>query len=146
MLAIAIAEHLDDQVPDVVFSATTAGGNTFVGMMPDRPDLAVMVMPTGGPPQPTLDPSDTATLQILVRAARGAMVAAHDLTAAIYGALAGLDHTTLDAYGDHEVFVIGTTGIQSAPTYLGLDDVGRPEFTLNFDVQFSNPTTHRPSH
>lgn len=144
MLAAAVAKHLDTALTPVKFSESGTGGNCFVGWMPDVPDLAVMVNPTGGQEQPTRDPSDSPTVQVIVRSAKGTQRVGHELAQNIYSTLQCLDRTVLDPAGVDETRVIGTTAEQSAPISLGLDAVGRPEWSLDFVFQIHNPTTHRP--
>lgn len=146
MIAAAVGKYLGDEVTGLTYSATTTGGNVFVGWMPSAPDIAVGVMPAGGVPNRTLQPWDTPVVQIIVRGAPRVQRASYDLARAVYDALAGLDNTTLDAAGDDEVFVIGCTPVQSDAVPLGVDDNDRPEWSLNFEIQVHAPTTNRPAH
>jgi hypothetical protein len=81
---------------------------------------------------------------VIVRSAKGTQRVGYELAEDIYSTLQCLDRTVIDPAGVDETRVIGTTAEQSAPISLGLDAVGRPEWSLDFVFQIHNPTTHRP--
>lgn len=140
MLAIAVARHLDDHLAAVDYDE--AGGNTFINEMPSTPDDAISVSDSGGFAQPSKAPTDLPTVQIRVRGGRDPRPS-RVLAEAISGELACLDHVTLDDGGDDEVFVVGCTPLQSAPSPLGLDENQRHEWTQNFAFRVHAPTVHR---
>lgn len=144
MIAVAIAKHIDANVSGITRS-NTAGGNLFLGRMPDKPDEAVAVMPQPGLPQLDRSPTDLPTVQVLVRGAKRTPMSGYERARAIYDALNCLDGVLLDEGGDDEVFVIGCTAVQSDPIPLGPDATERPEWSLNFQLITHQPTTHRPA-
>ena len=144
MIAVAIAKHIDANVSGITRS-NTAGGNLFLGRMPDKPDEAVAVMPQPGLPQFDRSPTDLPTVQVLVRGAKRTPMSGYERARAIYDALNCLDGVLLDEGGDDEVFVIGCTAAQSDPIPLGPDATERPEWSLNFQLITHQPTTHRPA-
>lgn len=146
MIAAAVAKYLTAQVTGLSYSTTTTSGNVYIAYMPATPDTAVMVMPTGGAREASLDPHTSPTLQILVRGERHDRTDAYEMAETILGKLAGLDLVTLDDGGTDEVFVIGTTAAQSAPIPMGIDSNDRPEWSLNIELQVYAPTTHRPAY
>lgn len=146
MIAVAVAKRLDLVFTDLTYAAIgTTGGNVFVDWMPNTPDIAVAVMTLAGRPQLSKLPHDLPGIQIIVRGEPSKSLAAFAMAAAVYGELQCLDLTTLDSGGAHEVFVIGCTADQSGPVSIGRDELQRPEYSLNFSLVTSSPTTHRPA-
>lgn len=145
MLARALARHLTGTVAGVTFDPDGTTGNTFIATMPDAPDVAVMVSPYGGLPQPTRRPVDEVTVQVMTRGAPFDPVGPFDMAQAIYGQLACLDHAVLDEGGADEVLVLATTPLQSGPVSIGRDENDRHEYTVNAQVRAYNPTAHRPA-
>lgn len=144
MITVAVARHLD-QLGLVTFDETGATGDAFHATMPASPNAAVAIMPGQPSPQLTKAPTDLPAVQILVRGDPHDSRTPFDKAAAIYSALNVLDHTTLDAGGTDEVYVIGCTAAQSGPVWLGQDANRRHEFALNFDMRTQAPTAHRPA-
>lgn len=144
MLARAIAKYLTT-LGIVDYRDATTGGDCFLAHMPSDPDVATMVMPYGGVEQRTRSSVDLPVVQLIVRGERHDPLGGLELALRAYAALACLDGVTLDEGGEDEVQVIGCTPAQSGPIPLGLDDNQRHEWSLNFDLRISNPTTHRPA-
>ena len=145
MIAAAVAKHLAAEVAGLTYTPTAATGNVYLAHMPAGPDIAVAVMPNGGDRQPTRDPHDTPSVQVIVRGERHAWRASYVLARAIYDQLACLDGVLLDAGGVDEVWVVGTTPRQSDPVPMGADDNDRPEWSSTYDLLVNAPTTHRPA-
>lgn len=143
MLAAAVARHLAD-LNLVTFDETGVTGDCFVATMPPTPDEAVALMPSAGLPQLSKAPTDLPGLQALVRGPEFDPRPGYARARDIYDALTCLDHVTLDLGGDHEVFVIGCTAMQSEPVPIGRDANQRHEWSLNFSFRTHAPTTHRP--
>ncbi len=144
MLALAVARYLD-QFGIVALNEATVGGNVFVGHMPDSPDLALMLMPTGGASQLTRRPTDLPTLQTLARGPKHDPLPAIGLWQQVYDALTCLDGVLLDPGGPDEVWVVGCTAIQSGPIPMGQDEANRHEFSGNYQFRTRAPTAHRPA-
>jgi hypothetical protein len=138
----AYAKHLHS-LDLVDYRPDTAGGDCFVGYMPDTPDAAVMIKITGGQPQLSKEPDSLPTVQVLVRGPAHGLRAAQERADAIFSALACLDGVTLDEGGPDETRVIGTTPLQSAPIDIGVDSAQRPERSLNFVAHVHLPTANR---
>lgn len=145
MIHAAIAKHLAAEIDSLTYSATTAGGNVFVGWMPAGPDIAVAVMPAGGLRDGSRIPTDAPVVQVLVRGERHDHQASYELAREVYDRLHVLDLVTLDDGGTDEVFVIGCTAVQSDPIPLGPDSNDRPEWSLNFELLVPSVTTNRPA-
>lgn len=143
MIEAAYAQHLAATVDGLTYDEVTATGNLFLQYMPSEPDVAVMLIIPSALPQATNLPTSKPQLQAIVRADRFDVRGGDALAAAIWSELACLDRITLAEGTPDEVFVIGTTPSQSAPIALGVDDNQRPEWSLNFDLYISQPTTHR---
>lgn len=144
MLAVAVARHLHTEGL-AALDETGATGDLFVAHMPNKPDAAVCVMPTGGIAQRTRHPIDIPTIQILIRGAPHDARTPLQRADAIYAALAALDNALLDPGGPDEVWIIGCTPAQSGPIPMGQDELQRPEWSLNFELRVHNPTVHRPA-
>jgi hypothetical protein len=143
MLVAAIAKHLADRLAALAFDEAGATGNVFVAHMPSTPDVAVMLTPTGGSPNLTLDASDEATFQVMVRGAPHDARGSFEFAVEIYGELAGLDLERLDEGGPDEVLVLSCSPLQGGPVSIGQDDNQRPEWTTNWVVSHHAPTLHR---
>lgn len=144
MLARAVAKYLDANVDGLTFNPAAAGGNVFVAHMPDTPNTAVMVMPTGGREQLTQLPIDLPTIQVMTRGEPMSPIPPYELAQAIYSALACLDSTLLDPAGDDEAHVVTCTPAQAGPISIGRDANDRHEWTVNFRLRTHAPTAHRP--
>lgn len=144
MLALAVARYLDS-LDMVILNEGDTGGDCFVGAMPNDPDIAVSIVPTGGRQQPTTNPTNLPLIQIRARGVKHDPVAPFERAQAITDALACLDGTHLDPDGPDEVWVIGVDPIQSEPAPLGADENGRHEYVVNFEFRTHHPTIHRPA-
>ena len=114
----------------------TASGVTRL-FMPASPDNCVTVYPTGGPVSDVKDGYDDRDVKVRVRNTDGAtaiMVAEN-----IYGALQGLGNIT---FVDGSYLVL-CEAQQSAPIFIGRDELDRYEFTLNLRLHVRNKTTNR---
>lgn len=121
----------------VEFPSQGGEWSLFVGKLPDSPDNALVVVPTGGNPVlgSSALPYDEPTVQVLVRGSDFA--GAYSKAAQVYGALQG--HS--GQLGDVEV-VLCYSG-QTDAVWIGQDDAGRDEFTLNFALHMQAATTNR---
>lgn len=142
MIAVAIARHLE-QAGIVNFDEAGPAGDTFLGHMPSQPDAAVMIQPSGGDPASGTLGYDAPVVQVIVRGAGYDQRLPYQRARAIYAALHGLHHVTLDPGGPDEVFVVGCLAQQSDPVPLGPDDNERQEFSLNFALETRALTTNR---
>jgi hypothetical protein len=106
----------------------TVGTNLFVGHLPQEPDTALAIFPTGGFPADGTYPLDEPTFQLRSRSLDWAT--GYGLLTQAYTELHGLHHTTLDGH-----WVVNCLGLQSAPTGIGRDEAGREEFTINFRLE-----------
>lgn len=143
MIEASFARHLAANVAGLRFSDTDATGNTFIGYMPSAPDPAVMLMVTGGQPQLSRLPYDLPQLQVINRAGRFGSRDGDAMAHAIYDALTCLDLTTVAEGTPDELYIVGCTPVQSAPTALGVDDNQRPEWSQNFNLHVPSITTNR---
>jgi hypothetical protein len=118
----------------------TDGGDVWLGELPDDVDEALAAVDVPGPPPDPTEPYDRPSLQFLSRGARSAgPEAAHTRVQAIYDRLQGLTSTTLP----DGTQVIWCRCMQSGPVSLGVDELQRWVWTLNFDVLIHHPTEHR---
>lgn len=144
MIEAAIAKYLDANVDGLTYSDGGSGGNVHVDEMPTTPDIAVSVRHYGADAQLTTTATDYPTVQVMVRGARHQRRAAYAMARSIYSALHCLDNVTLDDGGEDELWLIGSTALQSGPVPLppttGED---RPRYALNLRCRVAAPTAHR---
>lgn len=142
-IATAFARYLESK--DILVFDEEGGqdGDCFWGYMPDQPDAAVMVTPTGGDePSGTLA-YDSPHVQFLVRSPEGDPRPGFKRAKAIQNALNGLHHTTIAEGTNAEVYVVGCKALSSDPSSIGEDDNGRHEFSINFAVEVAASSEHR---
>lgn len=132
-LAHQVAQYLDAE-EIITFDPLGIAGNTFINILPDEPDDAVMVRSTGGARSAGHAHYDNPSLQIIVRG--GLDPRPPELLARrIYDKLHGLRHRALV---DGGWWVQKCLGVQSGPVYIGQDQNRRHEYSLNFDFTIAN--------
>lgn len=142
--AQAICLHVAGQVPEIGFDPLGVTGNLFVSTLPSGPDEALMAQPYGGISDQTLQPTAYPLMQFR---ARGGMDPRWpvDRLGDIYAVLAGLDSTDLPDGDGGQVHVVTCDPVQDSPFPLGQDDLGRHEFSQNYQCRIHHPTIHRPA-
>lgn len=129
MLAVDAAKYLHAQAV-VTFSEAGATGNAFIDRLPNTPDLAVGIF-TGGGGRPGVNRGARyPTLEFQVRGSAASPLTAQALAQAIHDAWHGLGATLLAAGG---TTIAGARCAQSAPTYIGTDDNGRHQYSVNVE-------------
>lgn len=140
MIEFPVAELLDTNIDVLDFKPDTWDGNLFIAHLPSSPDLAVMLMPTGGPTSPgsaTLGYDDQ-TIQVMVRGGSHDPTTPYDLGVLIFNELQGLRSIYL---GD--TWLVHCKALQIRPESLGQDANERYRFTQNFNFHVRNQTKHR---
>lgn len=147
--AIAAAGYLGTALvaDGVLFFPGAEGGNVFIGALPDTPDAAIVIVPTGGNPMDGAVglPYDEPSLQVIVRGTAGDPTWALDVAAKAYNALQGYSGPM--GPGDSSYVAIEAlivSSLQTGPAFIGNDANGRPRYSLNFDLHIRNTTTIRP--
>jgi hypothetical protein len=123
-----------------------ARGDIFYAELPEAPDRAILVMPTGGLSDVaggTL-PYDEPTVQLLIRSERGEPEAGERRAWEIYDALNGLHRVTLNLGGQDEIYLVGMTA-PIPPYHFQKDRNGRHLWTLNLQAIVKRPSRHRPT-
>lgn len=138
MLIAEIAQYLNAQGIGV-FESGGLGGDIFIESCPSSPDNVIYITGTGGPQGDGKFPVDRPTLQIIVRGGVNP-IAAQSRAQSIYNILHGFHHAR---FCDDGYWIVGCWGIQSSPTHIGVDDLGRHEYSLNFQLEIENITAHR---
>ena len=126
-LATALAE-----LGHGTYLPTAGGGTIYVGARPPAPVNVVVVAPSGAGPEPSLwDEYETTRWQIWVRDATftGGEVRA----AAVYASLHGRRSWTASG-----TLVVVSWAV-STPGWVGIDDDGRHNWTLNVNFHIANP-------
>lgn len=118
----------------------TPGGTIYLAALPSSPDRAMAVARYGGAESDSLNPWDEVSVQVRVRGpAADARIAEQDAQA-VYDALHGLGMRTL-AGGTWLQLAVCQNG---GPVYIGRDQNGRHEWTVNVRVDVQRTTPNRP--
>jgi hypothetical protein len=113
------------------------GGDLFLEAMPAAPDVCTVLTLYGGTEPDARLPYDTVSLQVRTRGAQGVSRArAH----AVYDQLHGARRTDLPD-GTYLILAVALQPVTS----IGLDEQRRHEHVVNFRLDVSSPTTHRPA-
>lgn len=140
MLAVEVAKRLAANIADLDYSESDPSANNIgVGSMPDSPDLAIGIWPTGGPESSTKSGYDMRGLQVRTRGPRSDATTGYDLGEEIYDDLHGMKYVTLTG----GTLVVYCAATQPEPVSIGEDESGRHEYTLNFRLEVRNPTANR---
>lgn len=113
------------------FDPTGVTGDMFIGLLPETPDGALAIFPTGGFQADSKLGYSMPTLQIVVRGTMDPRPA-QQRAQAVYDALHGVRNRS---FTDGGTWVVSCLGMQSAPTHIGRDDNGRHEYSLNFRLE-----------
>ena len=123
----------------VTFDPDGDTGNTYIHLVPDRPDVAVTVSDLGGEHDPAVGEATT-TLQVRARGSRGEQTAPRNLLNEVAVRIAA------DGYSGPAQWAPGTPYearvIYAKPTMpgtIGWDDNGRPEASMRVTVRWVTP-------
>ncbi len=106
----------------------SSGWSIHISKLPSKPDTAVSVVRTGGPPGNPRWLLDFPTVQVMVRGAANGYQAAESKVQAVKDTLLGLP--SQDIGGDRWVAV----NMLGDPVFLGYDENNRPKWSLNFPL------------
>jgi len=134
MLIEEVARYLSQQGIGT-FDPEGLGGDIFLGVLPNQPDEAIALYPTGGQGANSKLGYDLPTFQILVRGDQDIRTG-YAIAQMIYNTLHGFRSKTFVPGGQ---WIVSCLGLQSAPVHLGPDANRRHEFSLNFIVDTRNP-------
>lgn len=127
MPAVDIAKYLDT-AGILDFDETGITGNTFIDNLPAEPDTAVGIYTGSAGPPDTKTLLDRPGLQFIVRAASS--VTAYALAVSIRTALHAQTNLTLTS----GLLVRQMTANQSRPVYIGTDENGRHQYSVNISL------------
>lgn len=114
------------------------GGTIFLAALPAAPDVAIALARYPGGESDSRLPYDEVNLQIRCRG-DGDPRTAEGAAQAVYDELHGLGMITLPGGTWLQLAV----GVQGGPIYIGRDQNGRHEFTVNLRAEVRRPTPHR---
>lgn len=134
-----LAQHLAAQGL-VTYDPDGSSGDVFFDLMPDQPDLAVVLTVYGGAPIDSKLPYDSPNIQVRTRSTASDRSTARTRVWAIYGELNGLGPCDLPD-GSRLILAVAN----QTPASLGQDDLGRIEYVVNFSLELYAPSTHRPA-
>lgn len=140
MIAVAVAKYLMD-LGLVTFDETLPTADCFIASLPPDPDDVVMIRPVPGPKPNTKFGYDHPSLQVWVRDT--GYREGEERALGLYSALQSLHNVTLDEGGPDEVRLLDCQAVTSGPAYLNMDENGRHEWSMNFDLSVVAPTLHR---
>lgn len=127
---VAVEEGIRDLLVTAgvgVFGAQSGWG-IFIGPEPTAPDTVVTIRETGGLGPMAKWLVDFPAIQTMIRGAPGGYQAAKLKAQQVMDELHSIP--SLDLNGDRWNSIIATT----RPAYLGLDEVNRPKFSVNFKL------------
>ena len=111
-----------------------------VGKMPEKPDRAITAYDSGGQEPNPQWLVDYPTVQIKIRGGENDYIAAFDKAEEVKDALLGLPSQEING----EIWT--SVSLLSDRTFLGYDQNGRPEFSINFRLIVHPPSgTYRKS-
>lgn len=119
----------------------SAGGTIFLAALPSSPDRAMAVARYGGAESDSLNPWDEISVQVRVRGPAADARQAEQDAQAVYDALHGLGMRELTPGGTWLQLAVCQNG---GPVYIGRDQNGRHEWTVNVHVDVQRSTPNRP--
>jgi len=131
-----LATYLNDEGIGT-FNPNTVGGNIFLTILPQTPDIVIAIYPTGGNATDGKLKYEEASVQLIARGTTEDQFTPYEALVNVYNKLQGFHHDTFTTGG---FFIINCIGDQSAPGYIGKDSVGRYEYSLNFKIHYYNPS------
>jgi hypothetical protein len=122
------------------FRPGDTGGDVFLSAMPPEPDAALVVARyDAGSESDAQHGYDEPRIQVRVRGPRGDADAAETRAQAVYDACHGLRRRDLPGGTP----MLSCIGVQAGPIYLGPDDHGRHEWSVNFRCELRRITQNR---
>lgn len=117
----------------------TPGGTIYLTVLPPRPDVALAVALYGGTEASALHSYDEPRVQVRTRGTAEDVRSGERLAQSAYDALHGLGMITMPGGTWLQLAV----GLQSGPAYIGRDDSGRHEWTVNVRIEVQRSTPNR---
>jgi hypothetical protein len=122
-----------------VYDTVGTTGDIFITQAADTPDSVIAIARYGGIESDSLLGYDQPTVQIRTRGDNIDPTLPEVRGQAIYDALHGMQTRTLPG-GTYLVLCVGTSG---GPVYIGPDQKGRFEYSLNFRLEVRNASAQR---
>lgn len=119
----------------------TPGGTIYLTALPTTPDEAIAIARYGGTEADSRLPYDEVSLQVRARGTAADARAGEALAQAAYDALHGCGYRRLPG-GTWLQLAVCTGG---GPAYIGRDENGRHEWTVNVRAEVERVTAHRPA-
>lgn len=142
-LVDALARHLAGAGIGLTYdpsgAAMAAAWSVFPGGLPQTPDQAVSLTEYAIVEADPGEPWTTVRIQARVRGTSDYRVA-KGKAGELFGALVGLG--SIQLFGGLWLQLV--TSVQAGPVDIGPDVAGRHETVINFEVEYRDPTTHRP--
>ncbi|MEU3162897.1 minor capsid protein [Streptosporangium sp. NPDC006930] len=117
----------------------TYPGSIFLTKMPTAPDTCLVVARYGGPESSLGDDYDEPSIQVRARGPATDVRVAERKAEDVYTAFNGLGRRYL-ADGTWLQLMVGN---QAGPIFIGVDQNGRPEFTVNLRAEVRRTSTNR---
>jgi hypothetical protein len=115
------------------FDENGTTGNVYIGTIPEKPDAAVAIFPTGGPGNDPLDEYTRVNFQVIIRTIPHDPRTGETLAQQVIDALNGFNSDYLTDGGN---WVFDTTALQSGPNNIGRDPNNRFEYSQNFTIEY----------
>lgn len=134
-----VAALLDELGVGTYHADGTAGGTIYLAALPSAPDRAIAVARYGAGESDSRLGYDEVNLQIRTRGTRTDARTAEQDAQSVYDALHGLGERTLPGGTWLQLAVAG----QGGPIYIGRDEAGRHEYTVNVRAELRRVTSNR---
>ena len=138
MLIAEIAQYLQSKGLGV-FDPDGVSGNIYLEYCPDSPDAVIYITASGGPAPDAKHPIDKPTVQMIIRGGLNP-AEAQQKAQDIYNALHAFHHKQFVSDGR---WIVGCWAMQGGPVHMGVDDLRRHEYSLNFQLEIVNNTVNR---
>lgn len=137
MLAVELAKYLHNQGIGI-FDEQSASGNIFIQNLPSKPDNCLSIYHTGGTPTDSKLGYDIQTIQLILRGTESPQLIYNKLLN-IFNKLHGLSSLELILDGSWIISCLAN----DVPAYIGQDQNGRHEYSLNLAFEVRNKSTNR---
>lgn len=139
---MTVTEQIAQLLADLgcgTYTPVGTGGDIYLHALPQTPDVALAVALYPGPEADSLLAYDDVRVQVRARGTTADSRISEQRTQAVYDALVGETQRTL-ADGS---WLTLCTPVQSGPIYMGRDESGRHEHSVNLALQIHRPTANR---
>jgi hypothetical protein len=114
------------------FDETGTSGDIFIGTIPDQPDVAIAIFPTGGSAA-DLSEYNVGSYQLMIRTVPNDPRGGETTAQSIVDSLNGFNS---DYFVDGGNWIVGVEAKQTIPNNIGQDEKSRFEYSQNFIIEY----------